>query len=141
MAKFGFEMPKEILKDIQNIEENCDEIFGEVVKAGADVVYKNILNNMPSSVRSSKLKDCLKTTQPYKTPSDQGINCKVAFYGWFENENGQTVPASLVASVFEYGRSNGDFPKQPFVRKSFNKGQIEQAMLQKQKEVTGGLLE
>lgn len=141
MAKFSFEMPKEILKDIQKIEENTDEIFGEVVKAGADVVYKNILNNMPSGVRNSNLKNCLKTTEPYKTPSDRGINCKVAFYGWFENENGQTVPASLVASVFEYGRSKGDFPKQPFVRKSFNKSLIEQTMLDKQREITGGLLE
>lgn len=141
MAKFSFEAPKEILKDIQKIEENTDEIFGEVVKAGADVVYKNILNNMPSGVRNSKLKDCLRTTEPYKTPSDQGINCKVAFYGWFENENGQLVPASLVASVFEYGRSKGDFPKQPFVRKSFNKSLIEQTMLDKQREITGGLLE
>jgi hypothetical protein len=84
---------------------------------------------------------CLKITKTYKTPSDDGINTKVGFYGYFENEDGKTVPAPLVANVFEYGRSTSTFPKQPFLRKSFKKSEIEQAMLKAQKQASGGLLD
>lgn len=80
-------------------------------------------------------------TKVFKTPTDDGINCKVMFSGYFVNENGVRTPAPLVANVYEYGRSNAPFPKQPFLRKSFNKGQIEAAMLQAQRKASGGLLE
>ena len=68
-------------------------------------------------------------------------NTKVGFYGYFENDEGKKVPAPLVANVFEYGRSGLPFPKHPFLRKSFKKSEIEQAMLKVQKEKSGGLLE
>ena len=101
----------------------------------------NIRANVPKSIRNSKMMNCLKITKTYKTPSDDGINTKVGFYGYFQNEDGKTVPAPLVANVFEYGRSNLPFPKQPFMRKSFKKGEIEQAMLKAQKKASGGLLD
>ena len=84
---------------------------------------------------------CLKITKTYKTPSDDGINTKVGFFGYFKNENGRLTPAPLVANVFEYGRSNLPFPKQPFMRKSFKKKEIEDAMLKAQKQASGGLLD
>ena len=77
---------------------------------------------------------CLKITKTYKTRSDDGINTKVGFYGYFQNENGVETPAPLVVNVFEYGRSGKSFPKKPFVRKSFNKAQIERAMLRVQEK-------
>ena len=46
----------------------------------------------------------------------------------------QSVPAPLVANVFEYGRSTSEFPKQPFMRKSFNKAAITKAMEAAQKK-------
>ncbi len=141
MAKFDFELPNDIIKDFQKIYNNTDEIFGKMTKAGAEVVESNIRANVPDGIRKSKMMRCLKITKVYKTPSDDGINTKVAFYGYFENENGKKTPAPLVANVFEYGRSNSEFPKQPFMRKSFKKSQIEQAMLKVQKEASGGLLE
>ena len=141
MAKFELELPTEIMKDIQKIYDNADEIFGEMTKAGAEVVNRNIEANVPQSIRNSKMMNCLKITKTYKTPSDDGINTKVGFYGYFENEDGKIVPAPLVANVFEYGRSNLPFPKHPFMRKSFKKGEIEQAMLKAQKRASGGLLE
>ena len=115
------------MKDFQKIYDNSDEIFGEMTKAGAEVVESNILASLPKGIRNSKMMDCLKITKTYKTPSDDGINTKVGFYGYFENEDGKIVPAPLVANVFEYGRSNSPFPKQPFMRKSFKKAQIEKA--------------
>ena len=141
MARFEMQLPTEIMKDIQRIYDNSDEIFGEMTKAGAEVVNKNIIANVPQSIRNSKMMDCLKTTKVFKTPSDDGINTKVGFYGYFQNEDGKTVPAPLVANVFEYGRSNSPFPKHPFMRKSFKKKEITDAMLKAQKKASGGLLE
>ena len=141
MAKFSLELPTEIMKDFQKIYKDADNIFGEMTKAGAEVVESNIRANVPKSIRNSKMMNCLKITKTYKTPSDDGINTKVGFYGYFQNEDGKTVPAPLVANVFEYGRSNLPFPKQPFMRKSFKKGEIEQAMLKAQKKASGGLLD
>ena len=141
MAKFELELPTEIMQDFQRIHDNADEIFGQMTKAGAEVVNANIRANVPQSIKKSKMMQCLKTTKVYKTPSDDGINTKIGFYGYFVNEDGKTVPAPLVANVFEYGRSNAPFPKQPFMRKSFKKGEIEQAMLQAQRNASGGLLE
>lgn len=141
MARFEMQLPTEIMKDIQKIHDNADEIFGEMTKAGAEVVNKNIIANVPQSIRNSKMMDCLKTTKVFKTPTDDGINTKVGFYGYFQNEDGKTVPAPLVANVFEYGRSNSPFPKHPFMRKSFKKKEITDAMLKAQKKASGGLLE
>ena len=141
MAKFQLELPTEIMKDFQKIYNNADEIFGEMTKAGAEVVEHNIRANVPKSIQNSNMMRCLKITKTYKTPSDDGINTKVGFYGYFQNKDGKTVPAPLVANVFEYGRSNLPFPKQPFMRKSFRKGDIEQAMLKAQKKASGGLLD
>ena len=141
MARFEMQLPTEIMKDIQKIYNNADEIFGDMTKAGAEVVNRNIEANVPQSIKNSKMMNCLKVTKTYKTPSDDGINTKVGFYGYFENEDGKIVPAPLVANVFEYGRSNLPFPKHPFMRKSFKKSEIEQAMLKAQKRASGGLLE
>jgi hypothetical protein len=141
MAKFKMELPTDIMKDFQTIYENSDEIFGEMTRAGAEVVEKNIIANVPQSIRNSNMMKCLKVTKTYKTPSDDGINTKVGFYGYFKNENGETVPAPLVANVFEHGRSNIPFPKHPFLRKSFKKSDIENAMLKAQKKASGGLLD
>ena len=141
MAKFEMELPTEIMKDFEKIYKDSEKIFGEMTRAGAEVVNKNIQANVSQSIRQSKMMDCLKVTRTYKTPSDDGINTKVGFYGYFVNEDKKTVPAPLVANVFEYGRSNAPFPKQPFMRKSFKKKEIEQAMLKAQKRASGGLLE
>lgn len=141
MAKFEMELPTEIMKDFEKIYKDSEKIFGEMTRAGAEVVNKNIQANVPQSIRQSKMMDCLKMTRTYKTPSDDGINTKIGFYGYFVNEDGKSVPAPLVANVFEYGRSNAPFSKQPFMRKSFKKNEIKDAMLKAQKRASGGLLE
>lgn len=134
MAKFKAELPNDLIKQFSNLERNTEKILGEMTKAGAEVVYNNIKSNAPSSLKKSKIMGCLKITKTYKTTSDGGINTKIGFYGYFENENGVETPAPLVVNVFEYGRSGKSFPKKPFVRKSFNKAQIEKAMLRVQEK-------
>lgn len=141
MAKFKMTLPKEMIEQMERAEANCEKIFGDMTKAGAEVVMRNIKSNVPAGIRNSRMMECLIMTDVYKTPSDDGINTKVAFYGYFENENGERVPAPLVGNVFEYGRSGLKFPKQPFMRQSFNAGQIEQAMLKVQHEESGGLMD
>lgn len=141
MARFEMQLPDEIMKDIKKLNDNYEQIFGGMTKAGAEVVLSNIRANLPAGIRDSNMIHNLKITQTYKTPSDDGINTKVGFYGYFINKDGKRVPAPLVANVFEYGRSNAPFPKQPFLRRSFGKGKIEKAMLEAQKRLSGGLLE
>lgn len=139
MAQFDMQLPKEILDDFKKIYDDSEKIFGAMTKAGAEVVMDNIKTNIPDSFRDSKIMDCLKITKTYKTPSDDGINTKVGFFGYFENHQGRVVPAPLVANVFEYGSST--VQKKPFLRKSFRKKQIETAMLKAQKEASGGLID
>lgn len=141
MASLQVVLPDDVMKDFKKVYENTDEIFGAMTDAGADVVMGNIKANVPASIRKSNMMKCLKKTKVYKTKSDDGINTKVGFYGYFTNEKGVKTPAPLVANVFEYGRSNLPFPKQPFLRKSFTRANIEKAMLKAQKEASGGLLD
>lgn len=141
MAKFKAELPNDILKDFEKIYKNTDEIFGKMTQAGAKVVEENIKANVPSAIRNSEMMKCLRLTEVYKTPSDDAINTKVGFFGYFKNKEGRLTPAPLVANVFEYGRSNAPFPKHPFLRKSFKKKEIEKAMLEEQKKASGGILQ
>ena len=124
MAKFQSELPNELMKVFEDLETNCDEMFGEMCKAGAEVVYNNVLSNMGKAFKSTRsLKKGLKITKVYKTPSDDGINVHVGFYGYTEDG----IPIPLIALAREYGTSKGE-EKKPFFRKSFKKKQIEQEM-------------
>ena len=128
MARFKSELPNDLIKVFEDLETNCDDIFGEMCEAGAKVVYNNVISNMKKAFKSTRsLEKGLKITRVYKTPSDDGINVHVGFYGY--NEDG--VPIPLIAQAREYGTSrNGKEhePKKPFFRKSFKKKDIEQAM-------------
>lgn len=141
MAKFNMELPTDIMKDFDKVYKNSEEIFGGMTKAGAQVVYSNVRSNIPQSLKDSRIMGCLRLTRVYKTPSDGGINTKVGFYGYFTNKEGKKTPAPLVANMFEYGSHKRKYPKQPFFRRSFRKAQIEKAMLEAQKKLSGGLLE
>lgn len=127
------ELPRDLIKQIEELESNTEQMLEEMTQAGAKVVEKNITANVPDSWKSSDIMKCLKVTKPYLT-RDGAVNSKVAFYGYFENENGETIPAPLVVNVTEYGRSNSPYPRKPFLRKSFKKKPIEDAMLKIQKK-------
>ena len=152
MAKFNLELPTELIKDIEKLNNNAEDIFGEMTRAGAAVVVKNLENNAPSNLRPY-----IKMTRTYKTPSDNGINTKAYISGYmpFSNPNreyfsraggngksystNKGVPADFIAQLYEYGRSTAPFPKKPFLRKSFKKDEIEKAMLKVQNKRFGDI--
>lgn len=143
MARFDSEIPNELLKVFDELETNCEEIFGNMTKAGAEVVYKNVKSNMAKSFKSTKALDKgLKITKVYRTPSDDGINVYVGFYGYDPDSKPTKrhpygTPIPLIALAREYGTSRGE-QKKPFLRKSFNKSQIEQEMLKVQNKYIKG---
>lgn len=143
MARFDSELPTELLKVYDELETNCEEIFGNMTKAGAEVVYKNVKSNMAKSFKSTKALDKgLKITKVYKTPSDDGINVYVGFYGYDPDSKPTKrhpygTPIPLIAMAREYGTSRGE-QKKTFLRKSFNKSQIEQEMLKVQNKYIKG---
>lgn len=164
MAKFQTELPTEILRDFDFVRNNAAEIFGKMTRAGAEVVKSQIASNATRVFKAktaAKLNHKLKITKTYDTPSDGGINTKVAYYGYIPRSDGkpfkikghtyQGVPAPLLAALREFGAKGGGgmpeefkeyWTKKPFVRPAFdNKGAIEKAMLKTQKELSGGLLE
>lgn len=124
MAKFSKELPNDLIKVFEDLETNCEDMFGEMCKAGAETVYSKVRANMAKAFKSTKsLEKGLKVTKVYKTPSDDGINVHIGFYGY----NDEGVPIPLIAQAREYGTSSGE-AKKPFFRKSFAKKDIEQAM-------------
>ena len=139
MARFKAELPNDLIQEFEGLEKDCTEIFGEMVEAGAKVVHKNVLANMKRAFKdTAKLEKGLKITKIYKTPSDDGINVHIGFYGYVPNSprtkrhpNGTPIP--LIAMAREYGTSSGE-AKKPFFRKSFKKTEIEQAMKQVQEK-------
>lgn len=141
MAKFIMNIDDSVLKDISYIDKQFDHIFGGMTKAGAEVVYKNVISALPESLRSSGFSSHVKLSKVYKTPSDDGINTKVMITGYFINKDGRKTPAPLVANMFEYGSKKKEYPKHPFFRKSFKKSQIMKAMEEAQKSLSGGILD
>ena len=126
MARFKEELPNDLIKMFQDLDQDSEKMIGEMTKAGAEKVYKNVLKNVPASFKTSNIMKCLKITKVYKTPSDGGINTKIGFFNSFIKKRGVERPAPLIANVFEHGTST--VKKQPFMRKSFRKAEIEAEM-------------
>lgn len=135
MAKFNAELPFDLIEQFKDLADSgAEKMLKEMVDAGAEVVEKNIRANMKTAFKDpSRLEKCLVKTKAYKTSSDDGVNEKVAFYGYYVNEQGKTVPAPLVAQAREYGTSKGE-AKKPFIRKAFKKAEITEAMLKVQEQ-------
>ena len=132
MAKFQGEVPNELMKMFEDLETNCENIFGEMCKAGAETVYNKVQSNMGKAFADTKtLEKGLKITKIYKTPSDDGINVHIGFYGYNADKKTKKhpngVPIPLIAMAREYGTSSGE-AKKPFFRKKLKKKDIEQAM-------------
>ena len=132
MAKFQIELPSELIKTLEKHNKDTRKMMEEMTQAGAKVYEKNIRKNAPQTLKKSNIMKCLKITRAYKTPSDDGISTRVGFYGYFINSKGEEVPAPLVVNVCEYGSSKKS--KKAFMRKSFDKAQIDNAMKEVQKK-------
>lgn len=147
MAKFKCELPTQLINELTKLEQNTPKMMEEMTKAGAEVVFKNVKSNMKSSFKDSKkLEPYLRITKSYRT-KDGSVNTKIAFYGYYKkgsksfkvtSKKGKEysydgVPVPLIVRAREFGTSKGE-AKKPFFRKSFNKSQIESAMLNVQKK-------
>ena len=139
MARFQEELPNDLIKAFEGLEKDCESIFGEMVQAGAKTVYNNVQKNMSRAFKSTKsLQQGLKMTKIYKTPTDDGINVFVGFYGYVKDSKPTDrhpygTPIPLIAMAREYGTSRGA-AKKPFLRQSFKQKEIEKAMLEVQKK-------
>ena len=135
MAKFKAELPNDLIKVFDELETNAPIMMGEMCKAGATVVYNKVVSNLGKAFKTTKsLIKGLKITKVYKTQSDDGINVHIGFYGYdgeptYHYPKGTPIP--LKAMAREYGTASGE-KKVPFLRKSFAKKDIEQAMLEVQ---------
>lgn len=134
MARFEGGLPDDLIKLFQELDINTEKMLGEMVTAGAEVAKANIWAKMPRAFADALTFDNVILTKVYKTPSDDGINCQAMISGYFTNKDGETTPAPLVANMFEYGSSKKEYPRRPFFRSSFNKSQIETAMLKVQEK-------
>lgn len=164
MAKFEAGLPTDILNDVDFVSSHSVKIFGGMTRAGAKIAKQNLEANTKRAFNgklASAMTSKLKITRTYETPSDKGINTKVAFYGYIPRKNGSKVkikgkyayngvPAPLLAALREYGASSsGAMPEQfkkywrkhVFVRPAFEDKGIGEAMLKAQKELSGGLLD
>ncbi len=137
MARFKAELPNDLMKVFEELETNTPLMMGEMCQAGAEVVYKKVVANLGKVfAKTETLLKGLKITKVYETPSDDGINVHVGFYG-YDAESEPTkrhpkgTPIPLIAMAREYGTSSGE-QKKPFFRKSFSKKEIEKAMLEVQ---------
>lgn len=134
MARFEGGLPKDLIKIFEDLDINTEKMLGEMVKAGAEVARSNVKAKMPQALRAGLTDKNIILTKVYKTPSDDGINCQAMISGYFTNKDGKRTPAPLVANMFEYGSRSRKYPKKPFFRSSFNKSQIEKAMLKVQEK-------
>ena len=143
----------ELVKQFDKLNKDTEKIMGEMTKAGAEVVAENMKNYAPDTINSH-----VKVSKVYKTPSNGKINTKAYVSGYlpfsdpnrkfFTRKGGsgkdystsKGVPIDFIANLYEYGRSTAPFPKKPFLRKSFKKKEIEEAMLKAQEKASGGLL-
>ena len=130
MAGFNVELPSGLISDLNKIVDNSEKMFGEMTRAGAEIVYKSVKSNMKGSFKTTRSLDKgLKITKTYRTLSDDGINTKVGFYGY--TDDGTPIP--LIAMAREYGTSRGE-RKKPFFRKAFKQeSAIRSAMMEIQK--------
>lgn len=149
MARLKLELPTDLIKQFETLEKKSDEIMGKATKAGAEVVYKNIKNNM-SSVFSgstkSKMEAGLKITRTYKSPKKDTIGNFVGFYGYipFSNPNRKYfarrgangtvykttkgVPREFLANLYEYGSNEKKITGARYIKKAQKKNEIETAM-------------
>ena len=135
MAKFNAELPNDLIKVFEDLETNSSTMMGEMCKAGATVVHDKIVSGLGKAfAKTDTLLKGLKVTKVYQTPSDDGINVHIGFYGYDgvpTKQYPKGTPIPLKAMAREYGTSSGE-KKKPFFRKSFSKNDIEQAMLEVQ---------
>lgn len=132
MAKFEYKMPEDFLLKISKLAENTDVIVPKVLKAGAEVVYEKVKNNLQSVVgkntksksrASGELVSALGITS-VKQDKNGDFNIKIGF-NELRSDGGSNAK---IANILEYGKRGQN--AKPFLKpaKSQSKGACVEAM-------------
>lgn len=141
MAKLEVKIDTKLLNDLEKLDNGLYHIANQMVLAGAEKLYRNVVANLPPQLEKSNFRRCVIRSKAYKTPSNGRVNCKVFIIdGYFTNHLGERTTAPLVANLFEYGRHDGKYPRRPFFHRSIKKNEIIDAMYQAQVKASGGLM-
>lgn len=132
MAKFKAELPNDLVKMFEELEDDSKYIFGEMTQAGAKVVKENVKKNMKKSFKTTKSLDKGLIMSKVQTTSDgDSVQTWIGFWGYDTSKASKKYPKGkpipLIALAREYGTSSGE-SKKPFFRKSFKKDEIESEM-------------
>ena len=93
MAEFNQQLPNDLIKEFEELAIATPKMMGEMTKAGAETVARIVKSNLSKSFKSTdRLSKCLFVSKTYKTPSDDGINNKVMFYGYIDAEKKKHAP-------------------------------------------------
>ncbi len=124
MAQFKFEVPKELMQTIQQLEKESPEICEKMIDAGLDVAYKAIESKVP--VADGGLKRSLKKTKPKISKSGDWFG-NLRFMGYdstkISKRHPKGTPNALKAAVYEYGKPGQ--PARPFLRPAMQSAETE----------------
>ena len=142
MARFKAEIPTELINQMEELTNNCDQMIDEMVTAGAEEVKNRIYQGMPAELKKYANAQTLHVTKSYIMSSTGARARYIWFGGYKKDKNGKDnskdddrgTPLELIANMFEYGSKKREYPKKPFLRKAFHKREIERAMMRAQKK-------
>ena len=147
MARFNEELPYDLIKELETLEGKTEIMMTEMLQKSAKQTYNLIKSNMKKSFKTTKsLEQGLTITKIYRTPSDDGLNVHIDFYGYVKDSKPTErhpygTPIPLIALAREYGTSWGSKdhePKKPFMRKSFKKKEVLEIMKDVEKKYIKG---
>lgn len=123
MPTFKFEMPKEIVDRLSSLGAHTDEIVGKALKAGGEVVAKELRAQTKAVLRTDKKHTNRQTGQLVssigvtKAAVSKGGDSMNIHVGWNEPRKGkQKTSNAQIASVIEHGKSGQT--ARPFVSKA-----------------------
>lgn len=142
MAKLTVNMPDDFIQKCATLGSNTDEIMGEVLKAGGEIVLEKVRSNLRARVGSGTKYESRSTGElassigmsPPKVDRNGNHDIKI---GFAEPHSGGESNAKL-ASILEHGKHGQ--PAKPFLKpaKSAAKSACMAAMKEKlESEVTG----
>lgn len=118
MAKVSFQLPAEFLLKVSRLADKTDVILPKVLKAGADIVYAKVKNNLSSVVGKNTKKQSKSTGEleeslgisPAKQDKDGNFNVKIGF----SEPRSDGGSNAKIANILEYGKSGQ--PPKPFLK-------------------------
>ncbi|EMS74030.1 HK97 gp10 family phage protein [Ruminiclostridium cellobioparum] len=114
MASFSFEMPTELMNQLEKLA-NIDEIAPKMINKATPIVADSIKYNVRKHKQSGDLERSVKVKKASNGKSG-GYYGKVYFDGYGSDK--QRTPNDLKANVIEYGTK--DRTAEPFMDKSVN---------------------